>query len=183
MRLFVGIDLPEKFRKRIGDIQKDIGEKNAGIKFVEPENLHYTLKFLGDVSEEGVEEIKNILAGVAEGVQKFTAEISNLGYFGSGSHIRVLWIGVGKGREEFIKLSETVDKKLSYIRKDEFPPSPHLTIGRVNFVKEKERFLEQLKTFNNVEIGSFEVKELKLKQSVLGRGGPVYKGLADFELR
>ncbi|MBI4163631.1 MAG: RNA 2',3'-cyclic phosphodiesterase [Candidatus Aenigmarchaeota archaeon] len=183
MRLFVGVDIPEGFRKKIADIQEQIGSKNAEIRFMEPKNLHYTLKFLGDVEEDNFEEVKNLLSITSRGFEKFTASICNLGYFGSGNYVRVLWLGMDKGKEEFVKLAGVVDKKLSYIKKEDFEPSPHLTIGRVSFVKDKTKLLEQLKRFNGVKIGSFVVDEIKLKQSVLSPKGPTYKDEAVFKLR
>ncbi|HLD56777.1 MAG TPA: RNA 2',3'-cyclic phosphodiesterase [archaeon] len=181
-RLFAAVDIPSSLREKIVDIQKDIGQKNAEIKFVEPQNLHYTIKFLGKVDPQKLEEIKNILFAVGENFQKFTVSVRNLGYFVYGNQIKVLWIGMGEGKDEFVKVAEVADKRLSYIREGDFGPSPHLTIGRVEFVKDKENLVGQLKRFNNIELGSFVVEEIKLKESVLNRSGPVYKDLGVFKL-
>ncbi len=181
MRLFVAVDIPGELKKKIVETQGLLGGKNADINFAPPENLHFTVKFLGDV--ENTEEIKNILFSISNGFQKFDCSICNLGYFGSANHIRVLWVGMDKGKEEFVRIVKNVDKKLSYIRKEDYEQSPHLTIGRVGFVKNREKFLEQIKSLQKISIGSFVVKKLKLKQSVLGSKGPVYKDVETFTLK
>jgi len=182
MRIFVAVDLEEEIIKKITSLIEKFGTGGFGINFVKPENLHFTVKFLGEVEEGRLEEIKEKIEEAVKNIKKFEIEIKGVGFFGSEKFIRVLWIGLEKGKEQMIDLIDRVNKSLDYIRKDEFRPSPHLTFGRVVSGKNREKLLEVLKKSEKTDFGKMIVKEIKLKQSVLGKGGPTYSDLAVFKL-
>lgn len=182
MRCFVAIDLSENIKEKITEITKELKKQDVDVKFVESQNLHITVKFLGEVSEEQVKEISNIAKEVLSPVKQFKINIKGLGYFGSPNYIRTLWVGISDGKEKLHMLIETVNKKLFHIRKEGYAPSAHITIGRVRSGKNKEKLLETIEKLKDVKIGEMVVKEIKLKQSELTREGPVYTDIETFDL-
>lgn len=182
MRLFVAIDLEEEIKDKLTDIIASLRKEDVEVKWVERENLHITLKFLGEVREENVKAIEDSVEGVIKNMKKFKISLEGVGYFGSPNYIRIVWVDVKEGREEVKELMERLNEALNQVRKDDFPPAAHLTIGRVRSPKNKYLLLETIQEMKDVKFGECEVKEIKLKQSVLGREGPQYSNLKVFSL-
>jgi len=183
MRLFIAIDLGEDIIRRITKIEDELKRKDVDVKFVEPENLHLTLKFLGEVSENQLDVIKKETEMAVSGFSEFQISIEGCGYFGNPNYIRVLWIGVNKGREKLIDIIDMLNKSLESVRRDEYKPNPHLTIGRVRSGKNREFLLHEVESLEHVKLGEINVKEIKLKESVLSRKGPVYNDIKIFKLK
>lgn len=181
MRLFVAVELDESLKGKIGKITGEMKAEDIDVKFTENENLHFTLKFLGEVGEDSVPEINRKIAEALKGVKPFKISLEGLGYFGSHNFIKVIWTGVKLGKEKLAELSGKM-KVLDYIRPDDFEPNPHLTLGRPKSGKNKELILQEIERLRDVKIGEMEVKEVKLKQSVLGREGPAYSDVEVFRL-
>jgi len=175
MRVFIAIDLPEEIKNKIFSIYKDV--KGVQGKFVERENLHITLKFLGELQPNIVEDVKNILDNVK--YEKFAIRVKGIGMFGS----RVLWIGVSKGFENIVKLHNIIDEELYKIK---FPKDydfhPHITILRIKNIVSKKDFDHFIEKYKDFEFGEFEVKEFKLKQSILRPEGPIYLDIQKYGL-
>lgn len=106
MRLFISLDIPEKIKKEILEIQNNLPEFKG--KKTEKQNLHLTLKFLGEVSESKLEEIKNKLSEIK--LSGFKTKISKIGFF-SKSEIRIIWLSMS----DCEKLQEEIDEKLKEI--------------------------------------------------------------------
>ncbi|MCK4310988.1 MAG: RNA 2',3'-cyclic phosphodiesterase, partial [Methanomicrobia archaeon] len=94
MRSFIAIDIEDSLKSKIQDIQNTIGTKYLKIKFVEPENLHFTPKFLGEIEENVLDNIYEILQKNLKNYKPFEINLKGLGAFPSFSYIRVLWIGI-----------------------------------------------------------------------------------------
>ncbi len=181
MRLFIAIDVDGELKNKISEVQESL--KGFGrINFVDPENLHYTLKFLGEVGEEEVGKIVEMISKVSKGFGKFKVHIKGLGFFGSEKNIRVLWLGCEEGSTELKSIAEALERGLSYIREGEYSYKPHLTIGRVSFLEDIEGFLDMVDKNKGIEIGEFVVSKISLKQSFLGPKGVVYKDYKTFEV-
>jgi len=172
MRTFIAIDLNKECKAEIIKIQKTLSKKNLfNGKFTEDENLHLTLKFLGEISEEQVIEVKKRLTEIK--FKEFFAEISEIGVFNKDFN-KIIWIKLnGKGIWD---LQKQIDDKL----KDFFPVESrfmsHITIARVKNVSNKSGFLEYLKSIKPQKI-QFLVKEFSLKKSELASVGPKYEDL------
>ncbi|RLG17533.1 RNA 2',3'-cyclic phosphodiesterase [Nanoarchaeota archaeon] len=180
VRCFLAVDLVENLRKDILRIQEAL-KGTADIKFVEEENLHLTLWFFGEISKE---QVKLITTKVKEGVRNFKPfelELKRLGVFPNPSYVRVIWIGAEN--ESLRKLYQRIKERLKEIGfREEREFHPHLTIGRVRRVLNREKLLSKLKELEEVEIGKMEVREIKLKKSTLTNRGPIYEDLEVFEL-
>ncbi len=183
MRLFIAIDLTDEMRKKIIEIKKKLTSGEFDVKFVEPENLHITLKFLGDVEEDKIGYIYSVLENVSKKFKGFNVEIKGLGYFGSSKFIRVIWLGIEKGCSEIVSISEQLEKELGFLRKNEFKThSPHITIGRVKSGRNKDKLLRCIEELKDVNLGEMNVNVIKLKESILTKKGPIYSDLKSFKL-
>ncbi|MBI4020259.1 MAG: RNA 2',3'-cyclic phosphodiesterase [Candidatus Aenigmarchaeota archaeon] len=183
MRLFIAIDLPKAIEKRIGEVEQELERWNFDVKYVEPKNLHLTLKFLGEVDEKLVTGMEKKMETITQDMENFHIEIKGLGFFGSDNYIRTIWLGITEGKEKLMELIEKLDKELGYIRQDEYKPSPHLTIGRVRSGKDRHVMLKELGKLKGLEIGAFDVNAIKLKKSQLSPKGPAYSDARAFQLK
>lgn len=176
-RCFICIDLPREIIKEVERVQAELKKKNLFHgKFVEGENLHLTLKFLGEIEEKKVEEVKTKLKEIK--FSGFQAYLGELGVF-SSDYIRIIWAHVlGKKVEE---LQALVDEKLKGLFPKEERFMSHLTIARVKNVKDKKLLLEALKTVRTQNLG-FSIKEFYLMKSELKPEGPEYSVIEKFEL-
>jgi 2'-5' RNA ligase len=180
MRLFVAIDLGEELIDKLVSVQKKIGSRDYDLKLVEPENLHLTLKFLGEVDESRLGQVERLVSESLKGTHPFTLSLQGLGYFGSGSFMKVVWVGVYSGKDEFVRLTRSLESSLSAIRREEREPSPHLTIARVK--SGSQALAHEILSMKDVKLGEVGVKEIKLKQSVLTPQGPIYSDVKTFIL-
>ncbi len=180
MRCFIAVDLDEKLKEKVINMQKPLNVPD--VKLVEPKNLHFTLKFLGEIDENVKEQVSKRLKEMAESSRPFTVLISGVGAFPNEKFIRVVWIGADNEDKDFLKLHKTVDDSLSGMFKKE-RPVPHLTLARVGYIKDKSE-IESFITHNRgVVIGEMNVDRIKLKKSTLTRNGPIYENLEEFMLR
>ncbi|MBU0470550.1 MAG: RNA 2',3'-cyclic phosphodiesterase [Nanoarchaeota archaeon] len=180
-RLFVSVPVSEKIKEKIALLIDELKKTGADFNFVSLENLHFTVKFLGDVEESKLEEIKNKLRAALTDFKKFKIELKEVGVFPSLERITVIWIGV-EGNE-FVSLIKKVVLSLDYIRKEEHENIiPHLTIARVKSGRNKDQLQESLKTFKEEVYGTMEIKEIDLCESKLTSKGPVYTVLEKFSI-
>ncbi|CAB3288339.1 RNA 2',3'-cyclic phosphodiesterase [Methanocaldococcus lauensis] len=173
MRLFIAIDIPEELKEKIATFQKQI--KMKGIKLVEKENLHITVKFLGDVDENLLSKILDLDLSI----KPIKIKLNQLNVFPNMNYIRVIWIGAYG--ENLIKIFEDVDKKLANLGfKKEREYVPHLTIGRVKFIENKKQLKNKIEKFKDIDFGEFEAKKLKLYKSTLTPSGPIYEVIKEW---
>lgn len=172
MRLFIAVDLSEELREKIAPILKTISGLN-GVKAVEKENLHITLKFLGEVNEARVPAISEALKKVA--FEPFKIYLKGFGFFPNERYARVAWIGIREGEEELRKLAEGVN---SALKKVGFKPesfTAHVTIARVK-KPEGRKIVEVLRDLED-DFGWMDVRDFRLKKSTLTSKGPIYEDL------
>lgn len=172
IRTFVSIDLPENIQKEIKQIQNSLPSFEG--KKTEPENLHLTLKFLGEIDKKKVGEIKEKLREIK--FKEFETKIAYIGFFDNKKY-GVIWIHLSNCE----KIQEEVDEKLSSLFEKERRFMSHLTIARVKKIKNKEEFLRKLREIKFQKI-RFVVKNFNLKKSTLMQEGPVYETLEEYGL-
>ena len=177
IRSFIAIDIDDpSLRKRLEDIEAQLSKLSTRIKIVEPQNLHLTLYFLGEIPLNILREVEKILEKIE--YQPFRITIEKLGAFPSIYNPRVVWVGVTRGSEHIEKIYNDL---ISQIRTLGFKPdprgfSPHITLGRVKS-KSRDDLIQFLKEHQDIYIGSMEVTEIRLKKSVLTSRGPIYSTL------
>ncbi len=180
MRCFIAIDVESE---KISNIVSEL-KKYSGIKAVEPQNIHITLKFLGEINEKTAEKIYNIMQELFNQTEKFEIYIKKLGAFPNERYPRVLWIGIEKNRDKIIDMQKKLDEKLSYLGfKKEKSYEPHITIARVKTSSGRKIVQSFLNKAKDLDIGTYTVEEIKLKKSVLTREGPIYSDLYVLKLK
>ena len=172
MRTFLSIELPDEVKEEIYRIRGIAMKKGLFLgKFVEKQNLHLTLKFFGEVSDEQVEEIKQKLGRIK--FSRFKCRLGGLGFFGE----RIFWIElVAPAIKE---LHDLIDNELGFEKDTRF--HNHITIARIKQIKNRikvKNFVSEIK----VEPLKFEVNEFVLKNSQLNTNGPVYSDVERFGL-
>ena len=183
MRLFIAIDLSEELRERIVHETNSIKTKGVDVAFTSPENLHITLKFLGEVSEKQFERLKEDFSSTLSGFKQFDVNIKGMGYFGSPDFMKVIWMGLHEGKDDVVNIINSLNTTLDYIRTEDFEPNPHITLGRVKTGKNKHVLLHEVESKKNLEIGKMVVKSVKIKQSELTGEGPIYSDLLTISLK
>ncbi len=183
MRAFIGVPIDISLIPRIIEIQKKFNVFADSVKFVESENLHFTIKFLGNITPEIYKNIKLILHKKLSGKNGFEISLKGLGVFPSLNYIKVLWIGVENGREKLISLMEKVDDIISSLGiAKENSYIPHLTILRVKKKLPREHFVNIFNEIKDIEIGKMTVSKLIFYQSILKPTGPIYTPLYELPL-
>lgn len=182
VRSFISVDIEEtSLLSKILQLQKYLQGTGADLKLVEPENIHVTLRFLGEISPELLQDIENAMKEVP--IQSFQMELKGLGCFPSPSRINVIWIGIEKGAQKlgaFFNQLEPQFRKLG-VKPDNKGFSPHLTIARVKTGRNKERLRQFLDEMRDYEVGNMTVNSIRLKRSVLKPSGPEYSTI--FEVK
>ena len=183
MRLFIAIELSQSIRDELARIQFHLKYSAADVKWVEKDNIHLTLKFLGEVPEEKVEKIKSILDGTAKEMKSFDISLKDIGAFPKIEYPRVIWVGLDKGVVESKGLAEKIDEELSKIgyEKEPRPFAAHLTIGRVRSAKNKAALKEKISSITPIP-GSQLVTSITLFKSTLTSNGPIYTKLHEAKL-
>ncbi len=180
MRTFISIELPEDIKKEIFDEYKKISNYGFVVgNFVEKNNLHLTLKFLGDISEEEINKVKEKLSKIK--FEKFEIKTGEIGFFPSDKYVKVIWISLDS--DNIKKLKDEIETSLFElgITKEEREFSSHVTIARIKKIKDNEKFLEEIKKLH-LRKKKFFVEKISLIKSELIQQGPIYKILEEFPL-
>ncbi len=146
IRAFIAVDLPAAVRQEVGSLQSELRTSGADIKWVGVENLHLTLKFLGDIEENQVQTLTEALHPIMGTTALFALQLEGVGAFPKMTSPRVLWVGVTDGQQETVRLAQTVEQtctQLGFPSEDK-PFSPHLTIGRVRSLRQVGSLIKRL---------------------------------------
>ena len=182
VRSFLAIEIEKDLIPKISKVQDSFKETEANIKYVSKENMHFTLKFFGDVDEDKLEEIELTIKKVLKNHSSFDLTIEGCGNFPKPDIIKVIWIGIAKN-EAMINLQKDLDKefkKIGFRKEKKF--ISHLTIGRPRNQKNKNELKNIIKENKNVKIGSMKVSKIHLKKSTLTPKGPIYEDIKVFDL-
>jgi len=182
MRLFIAIDLEDGVKEKVMEIIKTLSEGDFDVKWVDSQNLHITLKFLGEVAENDVKVIEEKMKEIVKDLKPFKIGLHGVDSFGSEKYLKVVWVGMTEGENIVKELMMKMNKEFEHVKKDTFPPSAHLTIGRSKSGRNRELLLEKLKEYSDVKLCETNVNDIKLKQSILKREGPEYSDVKVFEL-
>lgn len=184
MRCFIAIDLPEEIKKQIGLIINLITPLSKDIKWVPYENIHMTLKFLGEVKEDTLPEIEQRLRDICCVQAPFSISVRGTGAFPNEKTPNVIWIGVDKS-DRLKSLYMDIDNSLSEagFEKESRKHSPHLTIGRVKNRKDILQVMNNLREFKSKLFGNADVVEVHLMKSILRHSGSEYSKVCSFRLK
>ena len=172
MRTFVAVEIhDDKVLNAIAKTQSDFKIKATPVN---KQNMHFTLLFLGEITEEAVENVKKELSSVS--FKPIQVKFTHMGAFPNPRFPRVVWVGVDEeAAKHLIELASQVEKKLEPLGfKSDKPFRPHLTIFRI---KNKVDISQILDKFKEMDFGKEVITELKFKQSILTPNGPIYSDL------
>jgi 2'-5' RNA ligase len=181
-RAFLAVETDGSFRSE--DILKELERSGADIKLVEPQNLHITLKFLGDTGEEKIEGIGRAMEESVRGIAPFEVRFRGLGAFPNSRSVRVVWVGL-QGAEPLARISSKLDEELSGLgfAREQRGFSPHITLGRVRAPHRWGSLPAILDSHADADLGAMRVERLSLKKSVLGPRGPTYSTVLEAALK
>ncbi len=186
MRCFLAIELPAEVRKRLVVLQERLGGLNKDVRWTRPEQIHLTLKFFGEVPDAQIASVCDATTNVAARHERFELSVATTGCFPAGGMPRVVWVGVAGPPPGLVTLQRECEQVYAALG---FKPegrafSPHLTIGRVREAAVSEsRIRAALREQEHFPAGTFEVNELMLFQSILGRDGATHVVVARAALR
>lgn len=176
MRLFIAINISEEIKAGLKKIADKLKEIDADVKWVRPEGMHITLKFLGNVDENRKDKIMHVLEEISARKSPFTVTFQGVGVFPDLKRPRVVWIGIEKGREELKDIAKELDAHLSGLGflKEAREFSVHLTLGRVKSSRGREKLVEVLESYNII-LPELFVQKISLMESILKREGAEYR--------
>ena len=180
MRLFVALEIPSTVRENLADLLKSLRTVSPQTRWVRPENLHVTLKFIGEVPETKLAAIRSALAG-ARSDQIVTLDFRGLGFFPNEKHPRVFWAGI-EASPNLKDLAADIDRateKLG-IPREQRPFSPHLTLARFEPPGLPEKLRSAIQENEVREFGTLSTSQFHLIESKLKPSGAEYTTLESF---
>jgi 2'-5' RNA ligase len=184
VRCFVAIALPAPVKTLLVRVQEALRRADADLKWVEEENLHLSLKFLGDLDPDALSRLKGLLSVEALRWPAMTLTYAGIGTFPERGEPRVVWAGCGGDLEKLAALGGAVERAAEQVGvpRERKPFVAHLTIGRVKSGRNLKRLQSAIASQRDVPLGRDEVKEFVLYQSTLTNRGPIYESIAAFPL-
>lgn len=163
----------------IRQVQGVLDSTGAQIKNVEPENIHLTLKFLGEISQSKVEEIANVIERIS--FDPFWLNVEGVGVFPNLRRPSVVWAGISDESSTLETIFNELEQELNQLGFERESRSfhPHLTISRVRTGKNRAQLVEELLRLDDYVFGQVWVDRIYLKKSVLTPQGPIYSTLAE----
>ncbi|MDD5545839.1 MAG: RNA 2',3'-cyclic phosphodiesterase [Candidatus Omnitrophica bacterium] len=179
IRVFIAIEIPPEARDELISVQATLKRSGADVKWVEPENIHLSLRFIGDVGPDKAEEIKNQLAVVASASKAFELTIKGIGAFPDLDHPGVIWAGVDRGAAESARIADDLEAKLRAIgiAGEEREFHPHITLGRVRSGRNGDKLRGLVETVGFEAGPAIKAEYLTLFMSRLTPQGSVYTAL------
>jgi len=175
IRTFIAVPMPEPLFNLRKKLKATISEKTGKIRWLRKDQIHLTLKFLGDTTEDSINDVRRIMQSIADEFKPFNISIQKTGCFPKVERPRVMWIGVSGELEKLNQLVEKIQKKLNPLGfpKDEKKYHPHITIARAKYPQKKT---PDISTFLNTSFNPipFPIKKVQFISSELFPNGPVY---------
>ncbi|MEX0936577.1 MAG: RNA 2',3'-cyclic phosphodiesterase [Pirellulales bacterium] len=180
LRTFIAVDSAPHIRSRAADLVSRLSLAPDKVRWIEPQNLHWTLKFLGDVDDVAIAEVCRRVQEAVRSLEPFTIEVCGAGAFPRPDRPRTLWLGVRQGQEQMTALQAPIEHALAEMgfHQETRRFVPHLTIGRVTRTSSDGQELGELLAKNaDFPAGTMEVDEVVVYSSRLTRDGPEYEPL------
>lgn len=188
MRAFIAITLTPDIKERLSRIQTNLKECGADIRWVLPENMHLTLRFLGEINEIMLNGIIRVTEETAHNHSKFEIGLSGIGTFPDIDHPKVIWVGVKDGDKKIEDLAYALEKGMEALEiiQEKKPFSCHITLGRTRSPKNMEKLMAAVNNLGEdlyKEGTSFTAERITVFKSRLTPGGAVYEALKEITLR
>jgi RNA 2',3'-cyclic 3'-phosphodiesterase len=180
-RGFIAIDIAAT--PQILTFENEIAHTGADVKLVESQNIHITLKFLGDTDEKDIDAIEKSMKEAVKNIKPFPVTLRGTGVFPNQKYVKVLWVGI-IDNGIIGPIAQALEDSLASLgfKKESRGFSPHLTVGRVRTAKNKEKLLDITQQYHETEFTVQEVISIVLKQSELTPKGPIYTTVREVRL-
>jgi 2'-5' RNA ligase len=188
IRSFIAIELPQELKLELGRLQASLKVDKPRIKWVNPEGMHLTLKFLGNVPIPKIDAIIQVTSESAKKVPPFQLEVGHLGAFPSLKRVQVVWVGLGGELDRIKQLHKLLEAGLSRLgfTAEKRPFSPHLTLARVGneaSAEERQRFGELIAAAGFEMDEVITVNSIALMRSQLTSKGAIYSKISSAGLK
>jgi 2'-5' RNA ligase len=182
IRTFIAVDIGSL--DDLINFEEELQDSGAELKLVEPDNIHITLKFLGDTREELVPKINEIISDASENVEPFRLQFKGAGAFPNLNYMKVLWVGI-IDPGPLPTIAKELDLNLHKLgfKSESRQFRPHITMGRVKSKRNKDALKKVIMNSKNREFGEININSIRLKKSVLDSKGPTYYTLGEIILR
>ncbi len=187
MRVFVAIDIDEKNKAAIGDLQRQLQDKadikKGAVKWVGRDAMHLTLKFLGEIEDGKASEVCEITRNVAAAHKSFELSVESVGQFG-GKIAQVVWIGTGAGTDNLCEVQKDLEQQLESAGwpKEAREFTGHLTLCRVRDSRAGVKLAQLTKEYKDFKLGMVSADSIKVYKSQLTPTGPIYTVIGDYKL-
>ena len=180
MRIFIAIDLPNEIRNGLRELQRNLRPLTNSVRWVAPESIHITLKFLGEIPEKRMEHVDSVLAGLTW--KPFTVTVRGVGFFPGTRSPRVFWAGMEAPTMQ--GLAERLDTRMESVgfEKEKRAFRPHITLARAKDTRIDSSLLSGAAPYQEHNFGSFTVDRVFLFKSMLKTSGAVYEKLKEYRL-
>jgi 2'-5' RNA ligase len=188
MRVFIAIDINEKIRKALGDLQRQLAGKanidRSDVKWVRPDAIHLTLNFLGEIDDGKANEVCDIVKDVSAKHKCFEVNVETVGCFG-GRSARVIWVGAGEGNENLKRLQKELEQALMQAGwpKEEREFTGHLTLCRVKNPKAGIKLAQTAEQYKDFKAGVVSADSVNVYKSELTPTGPIYTVIGSYKLQ
>lgn len=185
IRTFIAFPLSIELQKIIKHVQNHLKQLDCHIKWGNPENIHLTIKFLGDVKLKNIEALTNLMSNLFKDTKSIKTDLTQLGAFPNSNRPRIVWIGLKDATQEIARLAKTIDKELGSIgfKKDPKPFTPHITIGRLRSPRNVIHLSQAISEFHLPENHTEHLNRIVLFKSTLTPQGPIHESLLEINLR
>ncbi|HEC80176.1 MAG: 2'-5' RNA ligase [Candidatus Coatesbacteria bacterium 4484_99] len=175
-RSFIALPLSKTVRQSLLEIIDEVSSICRNAKWVELNNLHITLRFLGNIDVEMVGSISEIITNVSSQFAPFPIEIEGFGAFPHPKRARIIWAGITRGFEEIAELERKVSDELERagIDRDKRDYHPHITLGRIRYPKSNIALTKKIEESSGRVIGDDTISKMILMESTLTGKGPIY---------
>ncbi len=182
IRCFIAVPLPKEVQTYLSQLQNHFKTLNLHARWVSPENIHLTLKFLGDIETASITQIRKNLTSTIKSFKQFEVLLGESGVFPNYSRPRVFWVGLRDPEDHLRQINQSIENALQELGfpKEKKQFSPHLTIARIKSTKKIDRFLEEVKIFKPTPLKAFEISKINLYRSQLTPQGSIYTVLEKF---
>ena len=188
MRCFIAIDIDDNIRAEVSNLQQQLQNKvdikKSDVKWVRPKVMHLTLKFLGEVKDQKIAEVCNIVKGIAACHKSFELDIEQVGYFG-GKRPRVLWVGTGEGSDDLCRLAKEIEQQLALADwpEDTRDFSGHLTLCRIRNTGAGIELAKISEQYKDLKLGTISADSISVYQSQLTPTGSIYTTLGNYKMQ
>lgn len=185
IRAFIAVEIDSPHKQKLSKLISELKKSNAYIKWITEAQMHLTLKFLGNIEGNKVQEISNVLKSIADNFNIFGIQLSKIGSFPNMNKPRVIWIGIDKGADELKLLNSRIETELEKLgfEKEKREYKTHLTLGRVKSLKNIPELTNLINGTCFQSQDEIKIDKLILFQSTLTPKGAIYTALAEHLLQ